>query len=343
MIKPLGLFSILLLAVWGWSGDQEDAAASGRMLRKEVTVRASLDAVWHAWTTPEGIASFFAPESKIELKPGGAYELYIDNRPETPEGSRGCEGCTVLSLVPRAMLSFTWNAPPTFPNLRFERTTVALLFQESGPEEIRVQLTHLGWGEGFEWDQAYDYFDRAWDWVLNNLKKKVGNEDAANPEAETEEDAGPEAEAVLRGQGDLGPFARLVGRWRVDGKWVNGDELHAITEYRWGVNQKLLHSQTLILEGETPEPQYETVIAWHPHKKTYFFTSFSAQGAVFEGVIEARGDELRFQWKRYSAGGVTDFSQTIRFLDDDRHAWTAHVMQDGEKQVVIDAVYHRQK
>jgi hypothetical protein len=41
----------------------------------------------------------------------------------------------------------------------------------AGEGETRVTLTHVGWGEGGQWDQAYQYFDRAWGNVLANLKK----------------------------------------------------------------------------------------------------------------------------------------------------------------------------
>jgi hypothetical protein len=33
-------------------------------------------------------------------------------------------------------------------------------------------MTHLGWGDGGEWDKAYDYFNKAWDNVLANLQKR---------------------------------------------------------------------------------------------------------------------------------------------------------------------------
>jgi len=29
-----------------------------------------------------------------------------------------------------------------------------------------------GWGDGGEWDQTYDHFDRAWSKVLGNLKAR---------------------------------------------------------------------------------------------------------------------------------------------------------------------------
>ena len=40
------------------------------------------------------------------------------------------------------------------------------------PKQTRVTLTHTGWGDGGEWDKAYDYFDRAWGTVLENLQRR---------------------------------------------------------------------------------------------------------------------------------------------------------------------------
>jgi len=33
-------------------------------------------------------------------------------------------------------------------------------------------MAHLGWGDGGQWDQAYAYFDKAWDTVLGNLQQR---------------------------------------------------------------------------------------------------------------------------------------------------------------------------
>ena len=43
--------------------------------------------------------------------------------------------------------------------------------ESKGPDETQVSLVHDGWGEGGEWDQAFDYFTRAWgEIVLPRLK-----------------------------------------------------------------------------------------------------------------------------------------------------------------------------
>ena len=48
-----------------------------KILRKEVVVPASLKEVWDAWTTTEGVKTFFSSEAKIELAIGGSYEIYF--------------------------------------------------------------------------------------------------------------------------------------------------------------------------------------------------------------------------------------------------------------------------
>jgi uncharacterized protein YndB with AHSA1/START domain len=149
---------------------EEPKAAPARTLHKEIVVPAARDLVWTCWTTSEGMKSFFAPESKIELTPGGAYELYMN--PLAAAGSRGSEGCKVLGFLPGEVLSFDWSAPPKFPEIRKERTCVVLRFEPAGEGKTRVILDHHGWGEGAKWDAVYQYFDGAWDFVLDLLKKR---------------------------------------------------------------------------------------------------------------------------------------------------------------------------
>ena len=140
-----------------------------RILEKQVTLPGSVEAVFSAWTPPEGCRSFFAPECNIDARPGGAYELFFD--PSQPEGSRGSEGCTVLELTPPHHLAFSWNQPPTLPSLRSEKTRVDVTFG-SDPEGVRVKLVATGWGEGPEWAAAWDYFERAWSIVLGRLRQR---------------------------------------------------------------------------------------------------------------------------------------------------------------------------
>ncbi len=135
----------------------------------EITIPAPLSDVWQAWTTEDGARTFFARECKIELRPGGTYEMYFNL--DAPAGEQGGEGMILLAIQPEEMLSFTWNSPPHLVDVRGDMTHVTLRFKETAPEETLVNLDHDGWGEGGEWDMAFDYFISAWgEVVLPRLK-----------------------------------------------------------------------------------------------------------------------------------------------------------------------------
>jgi uncharacterized protein YndB with AHSA1/START domain len=146
------------------------AAAAERAIDKQVQVPASVDEVWAAWTTREGIVGFFAPDARVEARIGGPFEIYFD--PLGAPGSRGADDMRFLALQPKRMLSFDWNAPPHLPEARAQRTFVVVRLAPQGDKLTLVSLHHTGWGDGGQWDQAYTYFDRAWGNVLANLKKR---------------------------------------------------------------------------------------------------------------------------------------------------------------------------
>jgi uncharacterized protein YndB with AHSA1/START domain len=141
-----------------------------RAIAKEIVVDATIDQAWDAWTTREGITSFFAPDAKIEPRVGGAFHIYID--PTAPEGQRGADEMRFMALQPKRMLSFDWNAPPSLPEARRQRTFVVVRLEPVDERQTRVSLHHSGWGDGGEWDKAYAYFDKAWGSVLANLKRR---------------------------------------------------------------------------------------------------------------------------------------------------------------------------
>lgn len=144
------------------------AGVTEQALHKEVTVGSPLERIWSAWTTSEGMASWWAKQSWIELRVGGPYELYF--LLDQPRGSQGTESCRILSYLPREMLSFSWNFPPEIPEIRSEHTWVVLRFQRAGRNGTRVILDQLGWKSGPSWDAGWKYFDKAWGEVLERLR-----------------------------------------------------------------------------------------------------------------------------------------------------------------------------
>ena len=72
----------------------------------------------------------------------------------------------ILALEPPRRFAYTWSAPPNLPRVRGQRTMVILELEPLGDRATRLRLTHLGWGEGADWDAAYKYFDGAWRTVV---------------------------------------------------------------------------------------------------------------------------------------------------------------------------------
>ncbi len=144
--------------------------AAERAVDKTAIIPAPVDAVWNAWTTTEGVKSFFAPDAKVEARVDGPFEIYFN--PFAPPGLKGADGMRFLALQERKMVSFTWNAPPHLPEARSQRTYVTVRMKPVNETQTQVTLHHGGWGEGAQWDQAFTYFDRAWGAVLANLQKR---------------------------------------------------------------------------------------------------------------------------------------------------------------------------
>ena len=147
-------------------------ADSAKRIEREIVVSAPRADVWKAWSSVEGAKTFFSESANIELRPGGAYEIYFDM--SAPAGQRGGESNQVISFVPEEMLLFSWNAPPKFGPLRNEHTYVLMRFEDAANGGTRVRLTHFGWRDGKEWNEIYNYFDKAWSWVIDNFRKEYG-------------------------------------------------------------------------------------------------------------------------------------------------------------------------
>ncbi len=143
------------------------APLAEKALSLKVTVPAPVAEVWKAWTTPEGIRSFFAPGSKIDYRTGGDYEIWFN--PFAPAGMRGTDGMQILAMQEPRMLTFTWIAPLTMPAMRKQVTYVTVRLRAVDEKHTELALLHGGWGEGPEWDAYYASSEKTWQGALQVL------------------------------------------------------------------------------------------------------------------------------------------------------------------------------
>jgi len=142
-----------------------------RVVRVEGNVNAPVAAVWRAFTTSQGAEEFFAQKANINLAIGGPYEIQFD-----PADDRsGTKGLKILSYVPDEMISFQWNAPPEFPDVRNGGMWVVVQMHPVDAFTTHVVITHLGWKTGPEWDQAYAHFQQGWSELLSRLEKRFAD------------------------------------------------------------------------------------------------------------------------------------------------------------------------
>jgi len=138
------------------------------MIYEDVTVNAPISEVWTDWTTAEGLTAFFAKEAHVELRQGGAYQLYF--APDAPEGSKGNDAGEVLGLQTEKMLNVTWAMPPYMPDIRPHLTVLQLEFVPLSADKTKVRLFHTGFGRGTAWDEGRNYFEKVWPKVLASYK-----------------------------------------------------------------------------------------------------------------------------------------------------------------------------
>ena len=149
-MRSLTVFTALLAAaiVAPTFGAAASRSESEKMLRVEITVPASRADVWKAFSTSEGLSTWLAPNSNVELEPGGEWMVHF------PGGSTG--GGNIVSFVPGKEIVIKALAPDQFPTVRAQRTTARFELEDHGKGTL-VRLTQTGWQDGDEWDRAYEY------------------------------------------------------------------------------------------------------------------------------------------------------------------------------------------
>ena len=160
---------VIALAPW--------ATAAERILRTEVVVHAPVSEVWKAFTTKEGVQSWMVPVAEVDLRIGGT--IKTNYNPKAKIGDPGTIVHHILSYEPERMLATRFEAAPDGPDWAklAQVTWVVYRFDPLSPQETRVVVSMMGWGEGPAWDDSYEHFRRGNAWEMEQLVKRF----ASNP------------------------------------------------------------------------------------------------------------------------------------------------------------------
>jgi uncharacterized protein YndB with AHSA1/START domain len=143
----------------------------GGVIRKDILLGAPVGVVWQKWTTEPGLNSFFGVSSRVELVKGGKYEIYF--RPD--DDGQSTKGARLLAFVPTRMLAFEWTGGPYSQSMNavpLPTWCVVILIPISA-SETKLELYHLGFGDGGDFAKGFEFFSHAWDEVLKSLEESL--------------------------------------------------------------------------------------------------------------------------------------------------------------------------
>ena len=137
----------------------DDPKRTDRVVDLSIDIEATLDEVWQALTTGEGIARWFAPHAAVTPGEGGSVSIGWD---------------------PKEM----WSTPITvWEPLRRMQTASEMPTKDGGVVRlavdyhveahggrVRVRLVHSGFDDSGSWDDYIDGLDAGWTYFLFNLK-----------------------------------------------------------------------------------------------------------------------------------------------------------------------------
>jgi len=132
----------------------EKTSLIGRLLEKELFIKATPERVFRALTEKEDLERWFVQKADVDLRPGGT--IRFEWGPGAVETGR------IVVLDPPHRFSYTWEAlEPSPTTITFE-----LVAENDG---TRLRLSHTGIGEGENWDSYYNAVHSGWSMHCENL------------------------------------------------------------------------------------------------------------------------------------------------------------------------------
>lgn len=144
----------------------EGKRTNDKLIRTKVFSQ-SLDQIWERCTTAEGIKSWLGDPINFSLHPGGPFYL----KPASEVNQLNTEDCTILTVLPKRLISFSLSVPERFEEARKSglKTWAILEFEPVSWNETRIVLTHLGWPSDSSWKTVQESYSAVWDIALKRL------------------------------------------------------------------------------------------------------------------------------------------------------------------------------
>jgi uncharacterized protein YndB with AHSA1/START domain len=149
-----------------------------KIIYHSISLKCDPGKAFEMFTVNKHLEKWLTQAAFVEPKTGGKYELFWD--PEDQENDSTI-GCRILAFHPERFLSFEWKGPKRFKHFMNEvrPLTCVVVFFIPCPEGTEVHLLHTGWRDTPEWEEARQFFDKAWAMAFSELQKYVGGDESA--------------------------------------------------------------------------------------------------------------------------------------------------------------------
>ena len=141
-----------------------------RVLRFEFTIPVSKQDVWQLLATAEGWKKWAAPVVSVDLKVGGSILTNYDKTKQP--GDSGTIRLPIINYLEGEILTLKVVLNESFvESVRRDDQNLQEIIQifDLGGNKTKVVSSMIGWGEGADWDKAYEFFANGNKWSYEQL------------------------------------------------------------------------------------------------------------------------------------------------------------------------------
>jgi len=314
-------------------------AHADRTLVNEAVINAPVADVWNAFTTNEGFASWAVAQADIDLRIGGEMRTHYD--PNGVIGDKGTIVNQVLAFEPQRMLTIrNVKAPEKFPFFeQFSKTWTVIHFEpiDDLRDRTRVRIVGLGFGDGAEWNDVYNFFKAGNQQTLDELRKKF------EPNATADDPA-----AVLTLLGKL-----AGGEWIHEGTPPGapaGTVLRVRNVIEYGPDKRSLIMRGWLGSQEGMSPHSACLVWLQPADSAsgapseVRFRNIDESSGVVAGSIRLVGpDSVEWDWTRTAPNGaLSRFRVTMAFVAEGKYGLKIdQIADDGATTPMVQADFRR--
>ena len=142
-----------------------------KIISRTVELNCTRQKAFEMFTKNQLLEKWLCDRADVEVVVGGRYELFWNPPPE----NAGTVGCGITAMEKDKFLAFNWKGPNMFDSFmnRIDPLTHVVVFFSAKRDGActDVHLIHSGWGTSQEWDEAREWFEKAWGGALQTLQK----------------------------------------------------------------------------------------------------------------------------------------------------------------------------